>query len=265
MTTQKDKIGVFDSGMGGLTVLSEIEKAMPNENIIYYADAKNCPYGEKTKEQILSFTRDAVNRLLKLGSKIIVIACNTATNSSIKEIREEFNKVKFIAMEPAVKPAVDVTKNGKIAVIATRSTINGESLKKLCSKHSENVDILTIATPELVELVEKNRENTPESNEILTRYFSEIIRQKIDTVVLGCTHYPFLKNEIEQIISGHDIKILDAATAVAKQTTKILKEQNLLTNSTDKGKIEFYSSLTDEYTQILEKKYREYTKSWQKK
>ncbi|MFI3267860.1 MAG: glutamate racemase [Rikenellaceae bacterium] len=262
MVTSKDKIGVFDSGMGGLTVLREIEKCLPHEKIIYFADSKNCPYGDKTSEEILQNTRNSVLKLIELGAKLIVVACNTATSSAIRVLREEFSDVVFVAIEPAVKPATEITKTGNVAVIATQYTINGRSLKELCARYSGVANILTIATPELVAIVENNKENTDESFKILKKYFSKIIDTNIDTVVLGCTHYAFLKKDIETITAHHDIQIIDAAMAVAKQVVKVLKNKCMCADEQSEGSVAFYSSLDEDYNRKLEKKYLEYKNLW---
>ncbi|MFI3262526.1 MAG: glutamate racemase [Rikenellaceae bacterium] len=258
MIESKDKIGVFDSGMGGLTVLREIEKSLPYENIVYYADSKNCPYGDKTSEEILFHTRESVLKLINIGVKLIVIACNTATSSAIKSLRNEFSDVIFVAIEPAVKPATEITRNGNIAVIATQYTVNGERLKQLCEKYSENTNILRLATPKLVALVENNKENTPYCTSVLEEYFQTIIKHNIDTVVLGCTHYSFLRKDMEAIAKKHNIQILDAAKAIAKQTVNKLTEKEIHTTSRNKGNIEFLSSLDEEYNNKLKNKYIEY-------
>lgn len=251
--------------MGGLTILSEIEKALPYENIAYYADSKNCPYGNKSKKEVLKLTHESIIKLIELGVDIIVVACNTATSSSIKELREEFKNIQFIATEPAVKPAFDMTNTNTIAVFATKRTIEGEALKLLCDKYGQGRSIIKIATPELVHIVEQNRESSDESVAILNKYIESIANKSADVLVLGCTHYSFLKKEIEQITNKYNIKVIDAAKAITKQTVKVLTELNLQTNSKEKGDVKFCSSLSKEYNNKLKIKYIEYTNIWQKR
>lgn len=251
-------IGVFDSGMGGLTVLKEIERILPTENILYYADALNCPYGSKSKEEILEFSKKAVEWLLERGVKIVVIACNTATSSAVSELRMIFKDIAFVAMEPAVKPAAQISQNGKVAILATERTIKGDALNRLCAAQPANVEFVFKPAPGLVEMIEKNMETSEECDILLSDLLQPILDSEADVLVLGCTHYPFLKKQIKDKLSLKKIEIIDASYAVAKQLLKVLTDKDLISDSTVKGEIKFYSSLSDEYNNKLIQKYTQY-------
>lgn len=253
----KDAIGIFDSGLGGITVLKAVRTLLPYEKIIYYADSANCPYGSKSKEEIVQLVKQVVEELLKMGVKIIVVACNTATSAAIHEVRKAYPHITFIAIEPAVKPATERSKSGTIGVIATERTITGESLRSLCERYSQKCKIILQPTPKLASLVERNLEQSDQTREILIEYLTPLIEQGADKIVLGCTHYPFLRKQIKEVV-GPDIEILEPAEAVAKQTKKCLEEQNLLDTTTTSGKTIFTSSLSDEYNKSLEKRYNDY-------
>lgn len=246
-------IGVFDSGIGGLTVLAEIVKLLPSENYIYYGDGKACPMGEKSREEIIKITDHAVEKLIGMGAKIIVIACNTATSSAITYLRTKYD-INFVAMEPAVKPAVKGSKTGVIGVLATSRTIEGEPLKTLCNRWAGRCNVVLRAGNGLVEIVEKDDVITPSEHEIIREHINAIIDQGADHIVLGCTHYPFLKNEINQIIASREVKIIDPAPFVAKRVVDVL-EANCLINNEGSGEIHFISSLDAKYNNFIEKSY----------
>lgn len=246
-------IGVFDSGIGGLTVLSEIVRLLPSENYIYYGDGKSCPMGEKSPEEIISITNHAVEELIKLGAKIIVIACNTATSSAITYLRTKYD-IDFVAMEPAVKPAVNGSKTRIVGVLATRRTIEGDALKKLCNRWAGTCKVALRAGNGLVEIVEKDGEITIDDRKIITDHITDLIDQNVDHIVLGCTHYPFLKREIEQIIGTRQITIVDPAPFVANRVLTVLKTTNLI-NPNGTGSISFISSLDSSYNTFIEKSY----------
>lgn len=246
-------IGVFDSGIGGLTVLSEVVKLLPTENYIYYGDGKSCPMGEKSQSEIIEITDHAVEELIKRGVKLIIIACNTATSSAITYLRSKYD-IDFVAMEPAVKPAVKNSKTGIIGVLATRRTIEGDALKDLCYRWAQDCRVVFRAGNGLVDIVEKKGEITTSDREIIATHINYLTDQNVDHIVLGCTHYPFLKREIEKILSGRNIKIIDPAPFVAKRVSDILTTKNLTSNN-GSSKIEFISSLDISYNTFIEKSY----------
>lgn len=251
-------IGIFDSGLGGISVWIDLIKQLPNENFIYFADSYNCPYGEKSKEEIEILSENITQFLIEKKCKIIVIACNTATSAAIHSLRKKYNHIHFIGIEPATKPAALHTKTGKIGVLATKSTLNGQLFKETKEKFAQNIEVLVQIGEGLVELVEQNKVETQESFDLLQKYLSPMMAQKADFIVLGCTHYPFLTPIIEKIVQNEAI-ILNPAFAVAKQTEKILLEHHLYTQEFQKpfyhfftsGKIENLVNFVYKYSPIL--------------
>ncbi|MDA7809854.1 glutamate racemase [Flavobacteriaceae bacterium] len=230
-------IGIFDSGIGGITILNSIKNLLPNESIIYYSDNLNSPYGNKSKIEIEKLSFKNVEFLINKGCKIIVVACNTATTNSIKKLRANFN-IPFIGIEPAIKPAAMKTKSGLIGVLATEGTLSSLLFGKTSSNHSLNVNIIEKNAEGLVELIEKGIFHGEKIEEILKKCLLPMIEQKIDHLVLGCTHYPILINTIKSIIPN-TIKIIDNGEAVALQTKRILKK-NQIENSSLELKYLFY-------------------------
>ncbi len=232
-------IGIFDSGVGGLTIWDELRKNLANENFIYLADSKNCPYGEKSQEEIRKLAKINTDFLLSKGCKLIIIACNTATAAAIDVLRANY-AVPFIGMEPAIKPAALNTKTGRIGVLATKGTFNGKLFKETSAKYSNEIETFIQVGEGLVELVEKNEINSLESKTLLKKYISPMLEKGIDKIVLGCTHYPFFINEISKITPSN-IEIINPAPAIANRTKNILKENNLSSNYSEKS-TEFYTN-----------------------
>lgn len=244
MANKNSPIGVFDSGMGGLTILKEITTLLPHEDIIYFADTASCPYGERSKEDIVNLSRKAVAMLIAKGAKAIVIACNTASTTSSTVLRSEF-AVPIIATEPAVKPAVEHTKSGTIGVLATRSTIESGQIERLASLYGKDVTVLTQTGHHLVDLVEGGQKDSPQAKELLEKYIIPMTEAGCDHLVLGCTHYPFLRNTIHTILRERgyeDMKVIDTAEPVAKRVEWVLKENNLQNDTQKEGSITFLSS-----------------------
>lgn len=221
--TNNSPIGIFDSGLGGLSVTKEIISLLPNESTIYLADSINAPYGEKSKEQIIEFSIKNTELLVKLGCKIIVVACNTATTNAIKILRSNYN-LPFIGIEPAIKPAALNTKTGKIGVLATKGTLASDLFINTSSKFND-VEFIEVEGKKLVSLIESGKiENT---KPLLKEYLIPMIEKGADNIVLGCTHYPFLIPIIKEIVPK-EINIIDSGLAVAKQTKSILSLNKLL-------------------------------------
>ena len=220
-------IGIFDSGVGGLSVFREIRKLLPEERYIYYSDNAHCPYGEKSREYIIDRAREITRLLLSEGADIIVVACNTATAAAIATLREEF-QIRFIGMEPAVKPAAMSTKTGVVGVLATAGTLKADKYLNTREKWAEGVKIAEHVGQGFVELVEKGCTSGPEVTESL----KPLLDEGADRIVLGCTHYPFLSETISKtaaiIAPGRDIKVIDPAPAVAKHLLEIMKENRLI-------------------------------------
>ncbi|MCX6224621.1 MAG: glutamate racemase [Bacteroidia bacterium] len=222
-------IGVFDSGIGGLSVWNELVREIPDESIIYVADSAHAPYGTKSRSFITRRSRAITRFLTDQGCKLIVVACNTATGAAITTLRREFN-VPFIGVEPAVKPAAMESKTGHIGVLATAQTFKGEHFKRSIRLYTHSVEVHEKAGTGLVELIENGMIDSPETRELLVKYLMPMVEQGIDQLVLGCTHYPFLIPVIQEILPA-GIRIIDPAPAVARQTRKVLEEQNGLNSS----------------------------------
>ncbi len=227
------KIGIFDSGIGGLTTLEEIKKLLPNENYIYYADTKNNPYGEKSKEELCSITENIVNYLLERDVKLIVIACNTATTNCIEYLRNKFKNIEFVGTEPAIKVACDNNYKNTL-VLATPSTINSERTQSLLEKNiKENENFYLIPCEGLANAIEKKDDD--KINELLDKYLKDY--KNIDSIVLGCTHYPIIKDKIQKYFPN--AKLIDGNIGVAKRVKFILERDNLLSKSNNKGIVDF--------------------------
>ena len=223
-------IGIFDSGIGGITIYEEIHKLLPKENIIYLADSKNAPYGEKTKEKIIKISVKNTDFLIKNGCKLIVVACNTASTNAVKYLRENYS-IPFIRVQPAIKPAAINSKTKTVGILATKGTLKSDLLLETSQKFAQGVKVIHQIGEGLVTLIEEGKIHSDEMKNLLKRYIQPMLDKNIDYLVLGCTHYPFLTSEIKKII-GEKVKILDSGEAIARQT-KVILEQEKLTNNTN--------------------------------
>ena len=221
-------IGIFDSGSGGLSVYREIVKLLPQEQYVYFSDNAYCPYGEKTADFIQERGRTITEILLGLGADIIVVACNTATAAAIATLRAEYPEVPFIGMEPAVKPAALGTETGVIGVLATAGTLKGSKYLNTRGQFEDNVRIVEHVGEGFVELVEDGILDGPEAYETVRASLQPLLDAGADRIVLGCTHYPFLRPVIEAI-AGPDVQVIDPAPAVARQTVRILQKRGIPT------------------------------------
>lgn len=234
-------IGIFDSGVGGLTVWKTLLNIFPNESFVYFADNKNCPYGTKTETEITQLSESIVQFLISKNCKIIIVACNTATSAAIKTLRSKYT-IPIIGIEPAIKPASLLTQTGNVGVLATQGTINGGHFKNTSERFAKNKNVITQIGYGLVKLVEENKVNSSEMTELLQKYITPMVNEHVDYIVLGCTHYPLLSNQINKITGGN-IQLLEPSEAIAKQTKKILSEKSLLSNN-DIRYTEVYTSGT---------------------
>ena len=233
-------IGVFDSGVGGISVLKELVSLMPNENFIYFGDSLNAPYGTKTLDEIQKLTVENAKFLKSKGVKAIVIACNTATSAGGKKVREILD-IPVVGIEPALKPAALMKENAKIAVMATPLTLKLEKFANLMDKFDENAEIYPIECPDIVGFVEKGVLQGPEIENCIRKYFEPLKAVKLDGVVLGCTHYPFVKETVKKVL-GDNVKLFDGGEGTAKELLRRLKEKNLLSDRKLKGNVEFINS-----------------------
>ncbi|POS01419.1 glutamate racemase [Flavobacterium croceum DSM 17960] len=232
-------IGLFDSGIGGTSIWKEVHKLMPYENTIYLADSKNAPYGNKSKEEILSLSCKNTEYLLNQNCKLIIVACNTATTNAIKELRAKY-KVPFIGIEPAIKPAALHSKTQKIGILATKGTLNSELFHKNLEKY-QDIQIIEQIGYNLVERIENGFIDDNEMFKLLQMYVQPMIQKNIDYLVLGCTHYPYLIPQLQKIVPAH-IKIIDSGEAVAKQTLHVLEQQNLLKRNQTAPTLQFITN-----------------------
>jgi glutamate racemase len=245
-------IGVFDSGVGGISVLKHIQALLPHEDLIYLADSKYAPYGNKTAQEITQRCLILSDDLLQKNVKAIVVACNTATAAAISELRETFD-IPIIGMEPAVKPAAEASKNGVIGVLATVGTLKSAQFAALLESYGRHVKVVTQACLGLVECIERGELDTPQTKALIRQYTAPLLAEGADTIVLGCTHYPFLK-EVIQAIVGEEIALIDTGAAVAKQLKRQLEENELLSNSQQKVEVHFSTNSEIENSkQVIEK------------
>lgn len=219
-------IGIFDSGVGGLSVFREIVRILPEEKYIYWSDNAHCPYGEKSRDYIIDRARAVTSFLIEQGADIIVVACNTATAAAISTLREEF-PVPFIGMEPAVKPAAQATRSGVIGVLATAGTLKATKYIDTRAKWAHDVKIVEHIGQGFVELVEKGSTSGPEAESIVEKSVRPLVEAGADTIVLGCTHYPFLADTIRKV-AGTPVTLIDPAPAVAKHLMEVMQENNLI-------------------------------------
>ncbi|AMC10940.1 glutamate racemase [Lutibacter profundi] len=237
---KKQPIGIFDSGIGGTSIWKEVIKLLPNENTIYLADSKNAPYGEKSTEEIISLCIKNSELLISKGCKLIIVACNTATTNAIDYLRNNYT-IPFIGIEPAIKPAALLSKTGAIGILATKGTLASELFEKTTANYTKNITTVEQNGEGLVQLIENGELNSHQLNELLISYLKPMLNYNIDHLVLGCTHYPYLIPQIQNIV-GDNVKIIDSGEAVAKQTKAILKKHNLIASQKKSNHL-FYTNI----------------------
>jgi len=225
VATKESHIAVFDSGVGGISVLQELVKCMPEEKFLYFGDSANAPYGEKPTEEVRKLTLQAVEQLLKQDVKALVVACNTATAAAIKDLREQHPDTIIIGIEPALKPATDRFPTGTIGIMATHVTLQEEKLAHQLERFPE-AKVVRIPAPGLVELIESGHTDGPEVEALLNKVLSPYVG-KLDALVLGCTHYPFVKPAIAKIL-GEKTALFDGGEGTARHTQKCLEQAGLL-------------------------------------
>ena len=235
----KNPIGLFDSGIGGISILEKLKQLLPNENFIYLADNRNCPYGSKSKKEIISLSKKNCEKLIELNCKIIIIACNTSTTNSIKKLREII-AIPIIGIEPGLKPAIHYTKTKNIGILATEKTLGSKLFfETLNQNRIDDIHIHEQIGYELVNLIEEGSHSKQNLYRILEKYLVPMINKKIDCLLLGCTHYNHIKDIIEEIIPV-DIEIVDTIAPVNKRVLNILKSNNILNKSTNKRTIKIF-------------------------
>ena len=235
-------IGFFDSGVGGLSVLREAINLMPNENYIYFGDSKNAPYGIREVEDVKKLTYKAVDFLLSKGAKAIVIACNTATSAAVAALRITYPDLPLVGIEPAVKPAVELNTNKKIIIMATPMTLKEKKFLRLIERFKDKAEIVSMPCARLVEFVEESRFDSDELMEYLEDKYKNINKEDIGAVVLGCTHFPFVRDKIV----GEGIPVIDGSLGTCKELRRRLKKADLLNDSNTKGEVTIINSLEEE-------------------
>ena len=243
-------IGVYDSGEGGKSVLQELVRLMPWEDYIYYGDKAFCPYGPKSPEFITQRACAVTDYLISRGCELIVVACNTATAAAISVLRAEYPDVPFIGMEPAVKPAALGTRSGVIGVLATAGTLKGSKYLNTRGLYEDNVRIVEHVGQGFVELVENGILDGPEAESVVRASLQPLLDQGADTIVLGCTHYPFLQPVIQRL-AGPDVRVIDPAPAVARQTLRILEQKGIPTGEGPFGTDLYFSGEPDSLRRIF--------------
>lgn len=245
-------IGVYDSGFGGLSVWRELRRMLPQESLIYLGDGKNCPYGGRSREEITAFATEAVERLVDEGAKMVVVGCNTATTAAVKYLRERWSDMPIVGLEPAVKPACLTTQTRRIAVLATKHSLKSDMFLSTAARYASDVEVVKVVGEGFVELVEQGLEHSMEAQATVRRVVEPLLSMNIDKIVLGCTHYPFLRPLIEQVVGDSDIEVIDSGEAVARRVKWLLERYDI---AADQGNIPTYSFLSfadEEYRQRLE-------------
>jgi glutamate racemase len=245
----KQFIGIFDSGVGGISIWREIHLLLPNEHTIYLADSKNAPYGNRSKSEITELSIKNTELLIEKGCKLIVVACNTATTNAIKTLRENY-QIPFIGIEPAIKPAALNTQTKAVGILATKGTLSSELFHKTTDLYSSGIKVIEQVGKGLVELIEIGDLNSEALKTLLKNYLQPMIDAKIDYLVLGCTHYPFLMPLLLDILPKH-VKIIDSGEAVARQTKAVLEKYNLLNPQKTISKTQFYTNGNTEVMELL--------------
>ena len=249
-------IGVYDSGLGGLSVWRELCRLLPNESIVYLGDGKNCPYGGRSREEITAFAKASVQRLVDEGVKMVVVGCNTATTAAISTLRDIWRDMPIVGLEPAVKPACLATQTKRIAVLATEHSLRSDMFLSTTSRYAEGVEVLKVVGEGFVDLVEAGKEGTAEAHDAVYRVVEPLLDSGVDKIVLGCTHYPFLRSHIEEIVAGRGIDIVDSGEAVARRVEWLLKRYKIASRSDHRAEYRFISFANEEYREAMEARAR---------
>ena len=247
-------IGVYDSGFGGLSVWRELYRALPDESLVYLGDGKNCPYGSLPEERIRELAVQSVEELLRHDCKLIVVACNTATAAAINHLRERFSELPIVGLEPAVKPACLKSKRKRVAVVATERSLASEKLRVALERYGEGVEVIKAVGRGFVEAVEADAEESSETLERVRAVIEPLLESGVDVIVLGCTHYPFLKGAIRQVVGERDVMIIDSGEAVSKRVESLLEHYGIKAAEDNEPRYEFLSFADAEYCERLRRK-----------
>lgn len=261
-------IGIFDSGIGGLSIINAVRELLLDEDLIYLADQAHVPYGSRTLTEVREFSEQITRFLLAQNAKLVVVACNTASAAALHHLRKVFPETPFVGMEPAVKPAAERTRSGVVGVLATPATFQGELYASVIERFASDVRVLPDTCPGLVMEIDQGNLDTPEVQRILEKALQPMLAEGIDTVVLGCTHFPFVIPAIETIV-GPDVRVIDPSPAVARQVKRLLDSNQSLYSGTGAGRVEYFTTGDADQLQDLLPQLTEYTGqvkvlSWQK-
>ena len=247
-------IGVYDSGFGGLSVWRELRRLLPEESLIYLGDGKNCPYGGRSREDIEGFAIAAVERLVERGVKMVVVGCNTATTAAVATLRQRWDDMPIVGLEPAVKPACLTTRTRKIAVLATAHSLSSDMFLATAARYADDVEVVKVVGEGFVELVERNMEHSVEAEMLVRKAVEPLLERGVDKIVLGCTHYPFLRPHIERIVAGYGIDVIDSGEAVARRVAWLLERYDIAAESGNQPTYDFMTFADDAYRTRLEQK-----------
>ena len=247
-------IGVYDSGFGGLSVWRELYRALPDESLIYLGDGKNCPYGSLPEERIREYAEQSVGELVERGCKLVVVACNTATAAAITHLRERFPNIPIVGLEPAVKPACLMTKSHKVAVVATERSLGSEKFRRAVERYGEGVEVVKAVGEGFVEAVESDQEQSPATRQKVAAVIEPLIKSGVDVIVLGCTHYPFLKGVIRDVVGERRVQIIDSGEAVEKRVESLLDKYDIRADEDNEAQYEFLTFADDDYRERLRRK-----------
>lgn len=247
-------IGVYDSGFGGLSVWQELRRMLPQESLIYLGDGKNCPYGGRSREEIRGFATAAVERLVAEGVKMVVVGCNTATTAAVEHLRATWQDMPIVGLEPAVKPACLTTRTRRIAVLATEHSLRSDMFLATAARYASDVEVVKVVGEGFVELVERGAERSPEAEDAVRRVVEPLLGEGVDKIVLGCTHYPFLRPIIERVIGGNNIAVIDSGEAVARRVKWLLERYDIAADGTKTPQYSFLSFADEEYREALERR-----------
>ena len=247
-------IGVYDSGFGGLSVWRELRRMLPEESLIYLGDGKNCPYGGRSREEITAFAAAAVERLVAEGAKMVVVGCNTATTAAVEYLRSRWSEMPIVGLEPAVKPACLTSRTRRIAVLATEHSLRSDMFLSTAARYASDVEVYKVVGEGFVELVEQGLEHSAEAEMAVRKVVEPLLVEGIDKIVLGCTHYPFLRPLIEGVIGDRDIEVIDSGEAVARRVKWLLERYDIAADGVSVPEFKFLSFADEEYRQRLEER-----------
>ena len=242
-------IGVFDSGVGGISVLRKAVEVLPNEKFIYYGDSANAPYGTKSDDEVYALTEHVFETLLGMGAKAILVACNTATSVAVRKLRSKYPDLPLVGIEPAIKPAAENHTGGRIVVMATSVTLRRPKFEKLMDKYRQDSEIIPMPCPGLVEFIEKDNMDSPDMMEFLRVRFDELGDKPADAVVLGCTHYPFIRRQIAEI-AGPQATLYDGSLGTARELRRRIEAAGLLADEGSVGDVKIINSAGAELEEL---------------